>query len=120
GHRYRSLANVVRNISGDVARPRKQSIKKRRGKKFKRSGKKPMNSEIRNEPKRDAHLFWQFACGHAITGDYLKHKVEKADNDTCWLCGSGQPHPRTCFFERCAAFKEERKKLREDIHKALR
>jgi hypothetical protein len=118
--RFYSLASLSRDISEWATRERGKFIEKRGGKKFKWNGKKPMNPALKKLPKRDAQVFWQFACGHAIMGDYLKHKLKKTDNDTCWHCNSGQPQTRSHLFERCTAFQKERRLMRADVRGALK
>jgi ribonuclease HI len=117
-HRYRSLANTARVISEGSTKARKRFISKRQGKKFEWNGRLRMNPTLKNENKKDASVFWQFACGHALTGEYLKCKIRKTEDDTCWHCESGQQMTRTHLFERCTAFKEERKQLWRDIGQA--
>jgi ribonuclease HI len=118
--KYRSLSNISRLISEGSTRERKRFIDQHRGKKFSWNGKLSMNPALKSKPKRDAAVFWQFACGHALTGDHLAHKLKKTEDDTCWHCGSSQPQTRTHLFERCAAFREEQKQLRTDIRNALK
>ena len=74
-----------------------------------------MNPRLRKAPKREAGIFWQMACGHALTGDYLKNKIHKTENDACWHCDSGQPQTRTHLFTQCAAFREERKEFWKEV-----
>jgi len=118
-NRYLSLANMSRLISEYTTKARGEFIQAKGGRKFEWNKKLAMNSTLRDTPKRDAQVFWQFSCGHALTGDYLKHKIKKTDDDTCWHCNGGQPQTRSHLIERCAAFKEERKELRANIRKVF-
>jgi ribonuclease HI len=119
-HRYRSLAHTARIISKRATNSRKSFISSRKGKKFGWNGRLQMNPALRNESKRDASIFWQMQSGHALTGDYLKNKIRKDNDGTCWHCGSGQQMTRSHLIERCAAFTEERRELRNDMRRALK
>jgi len=78
-----------------------------------------MNSILRQERKADAAVFNQFACGHAITGEYLR-RIGKLDDETCWYCGKEEVQDRAHLLLTCSQFREERKELEKDIREALK
>ena len=86
-HRY-SLAHISRRISEATTKKARLFITKHSSPKYCWSGKLGMKRMLKQEKKRDAVVFWQFACGHALTGEYLKHKIRKSEGDTCWHCQS--------------------------------
>jgi len=114
---YTSLSHLHGAISMRVTETRKQFISERVNKAFVYGGQRKMNPVLQKCSKKEASAFWQMSCGHALTGDYLKNKIRKTDDDTCWHCGSGQQMTRAHLFERCTAFKEERGRLWEAIGK---
>jgi len=116
---YLSLSNISRQVSESIAELRKRFIRQRGGRKFQWSGKLRMNPALKNATKREAGVFWQMSCGHALTGDYLANKIRKTESDTCWHCNTGKQMSRSHLIERCPAFKEERKQLRSDIQRAF-
>jgi len=116
---YTTLAHLNRQISERFAQTRKRFITERINRKFVYSGRRTMNPALRKERKRDASVFWQMSCAHALTDSHLK-TMRKTDDDACWHCGSGQQMTRTHLFERCTAFKEERRQLWKDIGQVKR
>jgi hypothetical protein len=118
---YRSLANVHRVISERVTKTTKRFITEHlNSNKFAWDGRRKMKTQLQKEKKRDASVFWQFASGHALTGDYLKNKIRKTGDDTCWLCISGEKQTRGHLFNSCKALEEERRGLWKDCLKAAR
>ena len=79
-----------------------------------------MNPELKKVAKNEAGVFWQFACGHALTGYYLKSKLKKTKDDSCWHCNEDQRMTRGHLFSRCKAFKEERKEMERGIRESLK
>jgi hypothetical protein len=106
-----SLAHISRRISEATSKKARLFITEHSSPKYSWNGKLGMKPRLKHENKRDAAVFWQFACGHALTGEYLKHKIRKSVDDTCWHCQSGDQQTRTHLFNKCSAFKEERKTL---------
>src|SRR5688572_4538580 len=65
-------------------------------------------------------FFWQFACGHALTGEYLKDTLQKTENDSCGYCASGAQQTRTHLFTQCTALRDEVKDLQRECLGTLR
>jgi ribonuclease HI len=133
-----AAAREAADQSADIRRPTTLSHLHRKGKewateirkrfidtkagsaRYRGSGRK-MNTTLQKARKSAASVYWQFACGHALTGDYLRNTIRKDISDACWFCGDeNQQMNRTHLFERCAAFKEEIKQLRKDVQGALK
>jgi len=114
---YATLAHLNRQISERFANARKRFISEHINRKFVYNGRRKMNPALRKERKPEASVFWQMSCAHALTGSHLK-TMRKTNDDSCWHCGSGQQMTRTHLFERCTAFKEQRKQLWKDVGKA--
>ena len=118
---YRSLANVKRVISEAVTKGTKRYIREHSNhKKSAKTDTLDMNQTVRKEQKRDAAVFWQFACGHALTGDYLKNMIKKDEQDECWYCETGAQQTRTHLFPKCRAFREEQREMGKAVKEAVR
>jgi ribonuclease HI len=114
-----TLSHLNRLIKERSNEQREGFIRRRKGEQYWFRGERRMNPILRQERKADAAVFNQFACGHAITGEYLR-RIGKLDDETCWHCGKEEVQDRAHLFLTCSQFREERKELEKDIRQALK
>ena len=73
---------------------------------------------LRRTPKHIASRYYQLLSGHAAIGSYLKDKIRKIDNDSCWWCGGVKRQTRHHLFTECKAWMPQTRKLWKDIGRA--
>ena len=61
---------------------------------------KKMRKALAKERKGRAGRFYQLLSGHAATGEHLM-RVNQAESDKCFWCGSGEWQTRFHLFPRC-------------------
>ena len=70
----------------------------------------PRRRQLGGTRKELAGRFYQLLSGHANIGSFL-HRVGTVDNDTCWLCDTGQRQTRFHLVARCPTLRGQQRVL---------
>ena len=74
--------------------------------------------QLRKTPKAIAARYFQLLSGHAAIGPYLKDKMRKTNDDTCWWCGGRKKQTRHHLLTACRAWAPQIERLWKMVGKA--
>lgn len=117
--RRRNAEEVTKRTRGFIAERLKNHklYKPRRSGVFRPAMKPPWDSEAGEGPisKGSVAAFFQMACGHALTGAYLK-RFKSRDDDGCGWCNGRTKQTRSHLFGQCRGLRARYKQLCEDAN----